>query len=105
MSAVRSSIDVVANVYAVLIKEFLRLRFVLLAACFVVAMASQKCSRYCQTPGQTDVCCDPPPPPRPPPCIDFFDGNFPFCYSDHQCPAGQKCCRDACSQRKVSLAV
>ncbi|XP_037773565.1 uncharacterized protein LOC119569500 [Penaeus monodon] len=39
---------------------------VLLAASFVVAMASQKCSRYCQTPGQTDVCCDPPPPPRCP---------------------------------------
>ncbi|XP_063613717.1 perlwapin-like [Penaeus indicus] len=87
----------------------LRLRFVvLLAACFVVVMASQNCTRYCQTPGQTDVCCDPPPPPRcpyPPPCIDFFDGKIPFCNSDHQCPPGQKCCTDACSQRKVCLPV
>nr|XP_027211696.1 uncharacterized protein LOC113804980 [Penaeus vannamei] len=45
----------------------LRLRFVvLLAACVVAAMASHKCSRYCQTPGKTHVCCDPPPPPRCP---------------------------------------
>ncbi|XP_027219675.2 uncharacterized protein [Penaeus vannamei] len=87
----------------------LRLRFVvLLAACVVAAMASHKCSRYCQTPTNALVCCDPPPPPRcpdPAPCYDFFDGNFPYCYHDDQCPPGQKCCTDGCSQRKICVPV
>nr|XP_027219675.1 uncharacterized protein LOC113812008 [Penaeus vannamei] len=45
----------------------LRLRFVvLLAACVVAAMASHKCSRYCQTPTNALVCCDPRLPPAAP---------------------------------------
>ncbi|XP_042892936.1 uncharacterized protein LOC122267032 [Penaeus japonicus] len=80
----------------------LRFMVLLAAVCLTLAMPDHACKHTCQTPAGNYVCCDPPRCPHPAPCIDF---NHNYCYRDAQCPPGQKCCRDGCSNRRLCIPV